>query len=157
MSRYVKKKGNLLGRVVGLIAWIILLFRHTFRRKEWTYSRRPDIGHAKSHKIVSSGVEPEKYWVSWMFTPNHKIIPINTFIPMKRMRWFNVRVTTLSWFSGYKVWTSCLDGLYLLKNSTSDNTQLSFWVPDWPHANPRFVNNQVSMQCLGKNKIAQHI
>ena len=102
------------------------------------------------------GVEPEKYWVSRMFTPSHKIIPINTLIRMKHMRWLVVRVTTLSWFRGYKVWTSCLDGLYLLKNSTSDGTQLSFWVPDWPLANPRYVNNPTLLQCLGINYLIKH-
>ena len=47
---------------------------------EWTYSNRPASGTSKACKKVSSGLEPEKYWVDRMFTPNHKIIPNNKFI-----------------------------------------------------------------------------
>ena len=53
-------------------------------------------------------------------------------------------------FRGYKVCTSWLDGYYLMTNTTNSGTNLSFWVPDWALANPRYINNPDTMKWIGR-------
>ena len=50
-------------------------------------------------------------------------------------------------YSGLNVCTSWLDGYYLLTNTTLSGSTLSFWVPDWSLADPRYTNNPLTMSC----------
>ena len=68
---------------------------------------------------------------------------------MQRVRWFYVSFSLL-FLRGYKVWTSWIDGYYLMTNTTNSGTNLSFWVPDWALANPRYINNPDTMKWLGR-------
>ena len=55
-------------------------------------------------------------------------------------------------FSGIRTWTSWLDGYYLLTNITLNGESLTFWVPDWPLANPQYINNPNTMKWERKRK-----
>ena len=63
MPVHVKKKGNLLFRVVGLISWVRLQPRHTIMKNlddGMNLLKLAINGNAKSQKRVRNEVEPEK-------------------------------------------------------------------------------------------------